>query len=218
MFGFYLIGYALGYLILAIVTAYVVVRIAKSKGVTKRGKIIAALITLFIFWLIPFWDWIPIVIYHNYLCNTEAGVKIYRSVEGVEGFLGEGPWALSAGYRYGYGNNHLGGYVRFRSNPDKSSIKPWVEEPAPESPLYGIRYEQTSLKMNEGKRQHVIYVVSTGEVLATLTDFNVMTTFPYGSLFEIRKVFWPFCRPCLWAGDTEVRLQKEMILKTLKPL
>lgn len=86
MFAIYLLGIALGYLLLAIFTTYVVVKQAGKRGASKRGKITAALITLFIFWLIPFWDWIPTVIYHKHLCNTEAGIKIYRSVEGVEGF------------------------------------------------------------------------------------------------------------------------------------
>lgn len=219
MFGFYLIGYAIGYLLLAIITTYAVVKLAGKRGAAKRTKIIAALVTLFIFWLIPFWDWLPTVIYHNYLCSTEAGMKVYRSVEGVEGYYGAGSGALFAGYKYGYGKDYSGNYFRYRKNPDQSAIKPWIEEPAPESPIYSVKYEQKKLDyMNEVKRQHVIYMLSTGEILATLTDFSVLTADPYKNLFEIRKVFWPFCRPCLWAGDTEVRLQNEMILKTLKPL
>lgn len=218
MFGFPLIGYAIGYLLLAIVTTYLVVRSVRSRGATRRGRATAAGITLFVFWLIPYWDWLPTVIYHNYLCSTEAGMKIYRSVEGVNGVLEGGPWPISIGYRYGYANNHSGGYIRFRKNPDKSSFKPWIEEPAPEPPLYGVKLEQTSLKPNIGKRQYVVYAVSTNEVLATLTDFTVTTAFPYGSLYELRKAFWPFTRPCLSTNGGREQLQKEMVLKTLKPL
>lgn len=222
MVGFYLIGYALGYLLLAIVTSYMVVKLAGKRGASKRGKIIAALVTLFIFWLILFWDWLPTVIYHNYLCRTDAGVKIYRSVEGVEGFNGGGTWALNLGYKYGYDFEQDGGFTRYRKKPSPSAEKPWktwIQEASSEPPIYGIKFEQTELSyMNEVKRQHVIYILSTGEILATLTDFYVSTTYPYGSLYELRKVLWPFSRPCLWGGDTEVRLQREMVLKTLKPL
>lgn len=218
MFGFPLIGYAIGYLLLAIVTTYLVVRNARLKGATRRGKIAAAGITLFIFWLIPYWDWLPTVIYHNYLCSTEAGMRIYRSVEGVEGYYGSGASALFGGYRYGYSKDHSGNFIRYRRNPDRSATKPWIEEPTFELPLYGVRYEQTPLKLKEVRRQYVVYVVSTGEVLATLTDFYVTTTFLPGGLYELRAAFWPFCRPCLWANGVGDQLQKEMILKTLKPL
>ncbi len=226
MFAIYLLGYALGYLLLAIVATYVVVKFVGKRGASKRGKIIAALMTLFIFWLIPFWDWIPTIIYHKHLCNTEAGVKIYRTVEGVEGFLGEGPWPLSNGYHYGYGNNHLGGYVRFRNNPDKTSFKPWIEEPALEPPVYGVKFEQLKLgKWNAWKLVHTIYVIKTDEVLATFIDFGSTAADPNVPMSEWRKpwlsgrsCFHPAGEPAEAGGPIRTEMFKDMLLKTLKPL
>lgn len=218
MFAIYLLGYALGYLLLAIVTTYVVVKVVGKRGATKRTKIIAALVTLFIFWLIPFWDWLPTVIYHKHLCNTEAGMKIYRTVEGVEGFLEGSAWPINIGYRYGYRNDYSGGYIRLRSNPDKSSFKPWIEESASEPPLYGVKYEQTKFdKWNAWKIRYTIYVVKTGEVLATLTDFGATAADPNVSMSEWRKP-WISQRSCLAKDQPEhTELYKKMILETLKP-
>lgn len=223
MVALYFLGIVLGYVLLAIVTTFVVVRSVGKRGAAKRGKILAGFVTLFIFWLIPFWDWIPTIIYHKHLCNTEAGVKIYRTVEGVEGFTGGGPWTLTLGYMYGYGSNNLGGFVRFRKNPDKSSAKPWVEEPAAHSPEYGVRFEQLKLdKWNAWRVTQTVYVVKTGEVLATFTDFGSTAADPNVSMSEWRKP-WLSGRSCFHedgASDEATRTEifKDMLLKTLKPL
>lgn len=226
MFAIYLLGIVLGYLLLAIATTYVVVKQAGKRGATKCGKVIATFITLFIFWLIPFWDWIPTVIYHNHLCKTEAGVKIYRSVEGVEGFDGGSRWALSIGYLYGYSTDHLGGFFRFRKNINPPSDKPWnteIQEPAPKPPLYGVKLEQLKLgKWNAWKLTQTIYVIRTGEVLATFTDFVPTAADPNVPMSEWRKP-WLSGYSCFHkdgGSDSAIRTEmlKDMLLKTLKPL
>ncbi len=226
MFALYFVGIALGYLLLAIVATYVVVKLAGKRGATKRTKIVAALVTLFIFWLIPFWDWIPTVLYHRHLCNTEAGVKIYRSVEGVEGYLGSA-WALDLGYQYAYRSDNLGGFVRFRKNPNSPTNKPWlmteIKEPAPEPPLYGVKLEQLKLdKWNAWKLTQTIYVIKTGEVLATSTDFVSTAADPNVPMSEWRKP-WLSGHSCFHkdgGSDSAIRTEilKDMLLKTLKPL
>ena len=216
MIGLLVILVVGGYLLVAILVTYFVVKLAGKRGALKRGKFIAGFFTLFVFWLIPFWDWIPTVVYHKHLCVTEAGTKIYRSVEGVEGFLADGAWPLDLGYQYADALEVGGGTVRYRKNPDKSSFQPWVTESAKEPSMYGYKYTQTPLKLNEVKSQHVIYVVSSGEILATLTDFSVASADPYVHLSEWRKLLWPLCRPCL--ENIDMQIKKEMVLKTLKPI
>lgn len=225
MFGFFPLDFFV-YLLLAVVAAYVAVQMVKSNGVAKRRKVIAGAMAFFIVWLIPFWDWIPTILYHRHLCNTEAGVKIYKRVEGVEGFLGEGPWPLSIGYRYGYGENNLGGYVRYRENPDKSSFKPWVEESTSQPPEYGVKFEQLNLnKWNAWKLIHTVYVVRTGEVLATFTDFGSTAADPEISMSEWRKpwlsgrsCFQPHAQPKEASGPITTEIFKDMLLNTLKPV
>jgi hypothetical protein len=218
MIGLIFFGVIIGYILLAVFTTNVAVRIADRAGVSKKKRMALSWIMIFLFLLIPFWDWIPTMVYHQHLCNTEAGVKIYRSVEGVEGYYGTGSGALYAGYQYGYGDNHLGGYLRFRNNPDKSSFKPWIEEPAPEPPLYGVKYEQIKLnKWNAWKIMHTVYVVKTGEVLATLTDFGATVADPNVPMSEWYRP-WMSQRSCLAKSQPEqTELYKKMILETLKP-
>lgn len=214
MIGLLVILVVGGYLLVALLVTYFVVKLAGKGGALRRGKFIAGFFTLFVFWLIPFWDWIPTVVYHKHLCDTEAGTKIYRSVEGVEGFLANGAWPLDLGYQYTDALKAGGGIERYRSNPDKSSW-PWITESAKEPSIYGYKYTQTPLKLYEVKRQHIVYVISSGEILATFTDFSVSSADPYVHLTEWRKLLWPFCRPCLESNDIQI---KEMILNTLKPI
>ena len=220
MFGFYLIGYALGYLLLAIVTTYVVVRIAKSKGAAKRTKIIAAFVTLFIFWLIPFWDWLPTVLYHRYLCNTEAGVEIYRSVEEVEGFLAVNTGDLTMAEKWGYkyiDNISSEGIRRPRKNESGGLPIYFFDPPNPPS-IYGYKYEiARGLPWHAAKHTHTTYIIATSEVLGTFTDFSYTAADPNVSMSEWRKP-WLNSYSCYDDGAQRARLEREMVLKTLKPL
>lgn len=79
----------LGFLLALIL--YIALALAVSRWLpralfkTPRAQIIAMMITLATFVLIPTWDIIPGKIYFNHLCETEGGLKIYKTVEGVEG-------------------------------------------------------------------------------------------------------------------------------------
>ena len=53
---------------------------------TPKAKGIAQALTLLTFVFIPTWDIILGKLYFNHLCETEGGLKIYKTVEGVEGF------------------------------------------------------------------------------------------------------------------------------------
>lgn len=34
-----------------------------------------------IMWLIPFWDWLPTIITHEYYCTTESGFWVYKTLD-----------------------------------------------------------------------------------------------------------------------------------------
>jgi len=72
-----------GLIVLGILLAYIA--IAFGIATFAKGKWRALVIAVFI--LIPTWDIIPGKIALDRLCEKEGGIKIYRSVEGVEGFL-----------------------------------------------------------------------------------------------------------------------------------
>lgn len=91
-----------------------------------------AVIALFI--LIPTWDVIPGKLYFNHLCENEAGLKIYKTEEGVEGYRvypnasGLGREALEKyGYKYeerGSGNE----FARYSLDANGKVIKQKITE------------------------------------------------------------------------------------------
>lgn len=68
----------IGLSILLALAAYIwLARFATRRITNRTGKYLV--IALFV--LIPTWDIIPGKLYFNHLCATEAGVKVYRTVE-----------------------------------------------------------------------------------------------------------------------------------------
>lgn len=71
------------FFLLLYVAFSVVVVIAVGRWAAKRGKVRWKWMTgaAAAMWLIVFWDWIPTVLLHRHLCNTWAGVTIYKTPE-----------------------------------------------------------------------------------------------------------------------------------------
>jgi len=67
-------------LILLVVSIWIAVMVAKR---FKRGgiKIVLGLLVFLLVFFVPFGDEIAGKIYFNYLCATQAGVKVYQTVE-----------------------------------------------------------------------------------------------------------------------------------------
>ncbi len=92
MTGLVVLGFFLTYIAIAVGVA------ALAKGKWK-------LLVIAVFILIPTWDIIPGKIALAHYCDKEGGIKIYRSVEGVEGFVSLGGGAYEEyfkqfGYKY----------------------------------------------------------------------------------------------------------------------
>jgi hypothetical protein len=66
----------LGFIAYAVVAKFIVSAIGKYSG-SKIAKYAA----IVVFVLIPVWDIIPGQLYFQHLCETEAGVKVFRTVE-----------------------------------------------------------------------------------------------------------------------------------------
>ena len=86
-----------------IVLGILVIYIAIAVGITTMAKGVWKVLVIAVFILIPTWDIIPGKIALTHYCDTEGGIKIYRSVEGVEGFLSmDGRVYEEYFKRYGY--------------------------------------------------------------------------------------------------------------------
>ena len=86
-----------------IVLGILVIYIAIAVGITTMAKGVWKVLVIAVFILIPTWDIIPGKIALTHYCDTEGGIKIYRSVDGVEGFLSlDGRVYEEYFRRYGY--------------------------------------------------------------------------------------------------------------------
>jgi len=81
----------IGLTILVVIALYVwLARTVINKVYTKTQSLTKKRIAIVIFILIPTWDIILGFPIYAYLCMTQSGVKIYRTVDNVEGFyIGE---------------------------------------------------------------------------------------------------------------------------------
>jgi len=76
--GLVIIGALAVYLLISIAVVIGAVRFARNNGKsTKRWGWSAALVM----YLIPFWDWIPTVVVHQYYCSKEAGFAVYKTLD-----------------------------------------------------------------------------------------------------------------------------------------
>jgi len=73
----------IGIIFLAVLGGYILLaRLIMKRMPSRKARYIVAAI----FILIPTWDMIPSWLYLEYLCKTEGGLKIYKTVDNVEGF------------------------------------------------------------------------------------------------------------------------------------
>ena len=124
----YILAFGL-YLLISIGVVTWAIRYAHKHGKsTKIWGLSAALLM----YLLVFWDWIPTVAMHQYYCATEAGFKVYKT---VDQWKAENPGVMET-LKYnemtpststGYGNNYIDTYhlnQRFNSVFKKTGPSP----------------------------------------------------------------------------------------------
>lgn len=138
-----------------------------------RAKVIATTVILLGFALIPTWDIIPGRLYFNHLCETEGGVRVFRTVEGVEGFY----YFPGAEIRrevlehYGYkfievgANGSFFRYFKASNNLAKKKIGELKSE-------FGVKHNRETLFWNIKKYAEQIVRLDGGEVLATKIQYE----------------------------------------------
>ena len=143
---------------------------------TPTAKGIAQALTLLTFVLIPTWDIIPGKLYFNHLCETEGGIKIYKTVEGVEGFYhfpGTEFWQEALN-QYGYKYLEAGAEPSFyRYSLQKGNLA--KENISELSSRYGVQViggTWQPLKFNVNKYETVITDIQTNDRLAVMKSFS----------------------------------------------
>jgi hypothetical protein len=81
MLGLIIIGVLIAYLGLAAFSVRAAWRSAREAGLAARQRWKRAGLVALVFYLIPFWDWIPTVVAHQYYCETEAKFEVYKTIE-----------------------------------------------------------------------------------------------------------------------------------------
>jgi hypothetical protein len=198
------------YVSTATAVTFVLVKLAKRFDAKRNVKIFIAALSVATFVLIPTWD-IPIARQqYEHLCQTEAGVKIYKSVDGVEGFInvfsgiGVAEDILkNYGYQFVEGTDVSNKWIRYSLDEHGKAVKQHIDVP---TARYRIDKVQSRLEYAV-KDEIVIDDVRTKEKLATKTAFS-----PQGGWLA-QELHW-FVGSCR-GNDMEL---KEFFTKTLRPI
>ncbi len=198
----------IGLSVLLAVIAYLGLARFVARRVENRA---AKYAVIAVFVLIPTWDIIPGKLYFNSLCENQAGLKTYKTVEGVEGYrvLPGATGLFREGLdKYGYKFEERGEGINFRRyalDDDGKMIEKKVTESIAKYAAEGAGWRP--LSWNVKKYEVFIFDQQTTERLA------VWTTFSAGGNW-LQALFNPYLGghgPC--ADGTP---EKELYLRTLK--
>lgn len=153
--SFAIVGFVLIYPLFLLIALFVASRFTKT---TK-----AKLIVFAVWFLIPTWDVILGYPIYWYLCKYESGMKIYKTIDNVEGFyVGEKskeyePYEPYAGYRFiDYKEKETGKYYRsywIDSNTSKLCIPIGDDAWVGQGKLYSAAFKQGKCIVKEEIRE-----------------------------------------------------------------
>ena len=81
MLALVIFGILIAYLALAVYSVRATVRSARASGLSAKQRWLRGGLVALVFYLIPFWDWIPTVVAHHYYCATEAKFEVFKTIE-----------------------------------------------------------------------------------------------------------------------------------------
>ncbi len=76
--GFLVLGAAILYLLFSVLVVCLAIWFARKLGRSAKCWGWSAALAMF---LIPFWDWLPTVVEHQYYCATQSGFWVYKTLE-----------------------------------------------------------------------------------------------------------------------------------------
>lgn len=162
--------------------------------------------------LIPTWDVIPGKLYFSHLCENEAGLKVYKTVEGVEGYRvypNASGLVWQALEEYGYrfveivDGNQL---YRYTLDSSRQVIKQEISESIAK---YGIDAEIKPLLWNVIKVEEFVFDQRTKERLALRTTFSA-----HGNWLQV--IFSPYLGGAA-SCQNPLPTSKDLYLNTIKP-
>lgn len=166
-----------------------------------------------IFVLIPTWDIVPGWLYLQYLCKTEGGVKVYKSVEGVEGFFDKSQNMLGRDAVMEYGYKFMEGeegaqLYRYSVGLNGQLLQEKIDEPTSK---YGVQSSDHQLPFNITKHQYTIVDLPTQEKLAMSIAF-------YRAGNWVQNIAKPLLGGGAYCPSQHITLiYKLFYLETLKP-
>lgn len=161
----------IGLLFLLVITIYVSLAWFVVKMLSSR-RVKYIVITIFV--LIPMWDVVPGWLYFRHLCETDGGVKVYKSVANVEGFLDKSQNMLGRdavmkyGYKFMEGGEGDDRIYRYTINQDGQLAREKIEETISK---YRVQRTDEYLPFNITKYEYSIVDIRTQEKFATSISF-----------------------------------------------
>lgn len=158
----------LSYIGLAVLLTFLI----RRRFTTSRAKSIATIVSLLAFILIPTADEFAGKWYFDSLCKNEAGTKIYKSIEDIEGmFTGGFPFSEleKLGYKFRE-YEFLGKYYRESRAKNGKGIKEEIPQPTTRYLVKGGGWQEVRLGVRMDEQQ--IVDTQTGETLARYTNFS----------------------------------------------
>lgn len=202
-----------GLLVLVLVGLYLWIAYVVVRKVPKIwGKALALVVAV----LIPTADAVYGRLKLKHLCETEGGVKMFRTVEGVEGvrsFLGADEYLLKEGrYRFVEGAEGSSGMVRNTMSSDGSVAK---EKNVTAKSLFSLEYEPANSTGWFRKSTYLVKELASGEILGSDTNIVFMGGWIerfigglYGGSSGVREC----------ASDASVVRARKLVYSTLKSI
>ena len=184
MFGLVVLLIMFGYLAVAVTATVLTVRSVKRAGGSRRDQWKRGGFVALIFYLIPFWDAIPLWVVFHYKCKSEAALVVTKTAS---------QWVRE-------------------NSPDESSLiavelrNRWINMDGKSRRRIGERlavdlFDSKSVTLSLSKKRIQVIDLKSGEILIDFTDFMSGGSFAVGGL-EGLKV-WNMRNTCSAEVDGE---------------
>ena len=143
----------------------------RRRFTTNQAKLIATVVSLLAFILIPTADEFAGKWYFNSRCENERKVAIHKSVDGVEGILGSGLGSQAFDeFGYQFLEEEIGGhYYRYSRSSKGERLKAEVSHPASR---YAVKRSIQKQPYNISRYEEVILDLQSNEILAQSIQFS----------------------------------------------
>lgn len=153
----------------------------------------------------------------KHICETEGGLKVYKTVEGVEGFfidrLGATPeWITKYGYRFVESKGVGGRPMRLSREQDGRIV---AEENIVPRSKYRYEYSGTNFDIGYARGEKRIRDLQTNEIFARYVDFSYEGGWAERLVGRISDAGSGFVGNCQYGADTISLYQ--FVSETLKP-